>query len=291
MKKSESIKELASALVKFNAEMTSIAKDSKNPMFKQGNKIYTYTSLDALITATREPLGNAGLTVIQFPSSVNDEIGVVTIILHESGEFIESDILTMKAFKQAKGGDYYEAKDAQSAGGLITYLRRYSYLASLNLATGEDDNGNQASGLTPSNNASQHYNYNNNSNSNNSNNSSSSLSDKQIGRIWGLAKGNNINNDVVIKMINSFGVADAKQLNKNQYDELCTKLENGQVPASQGQLDSIKTLMVAKGVNKNKMQEIVLEVVKAKKGASELTSDEATGVINHLLTLKDVSIA
>ena len=36
------------------------------------------------------------------------------------------------------------------------------------------DNGNQASGLTPYNNASQHYNYNNNSNNNNSNNNTNS---------------------------------------------------------------------------------------------------------------------
>lgn len=290
IEKSESIVELSKALVKFNRTMTSIAKDSQNPMFRQGNKVYSYTSLDALITATREPLGDAGLTVIQFPVSVNEETGVVTMLLHESGEYIVSEPLTMKAFKQAKGGDYYEAKDAQSAGGLITYLRRYSYLAALNLATGEDDNGNQASGLTQDNNSSQHYNNNSNNNSNsNNNNNKTELSDKQVGRIFGIAKGKKIANEVVLKLIASYGVSEAKYLSKDQYDELCAKLENNQIPVTQEQLDAIKTLMKAKGIDKAKMQSIVKEVIGTVKPASELTLDEAVAVINSLLTLNDAA--
>ena len=130
MKQSESITKLSVALAKFNGEVSAIAKDAKNPFFKSD-----YVTLDKLILSTREILQKNGLSVLQFPSTEDNKIGVKTMLLHESGEFIESDLLYMIPSK---------ANDPQQAGSLITYLRRYSYQAILNLATGEDDDGNKA---------------------------------------------------------------------------------------------------------------------------------------------------
>ena len=139
MKQSESITKLSVALAKFNGEVSAIAKDAKNPFFKSD-----YVTLDKLILSTREILQKNGLSVLQFPSTEDNKIGVKTMLLHESGEFIESDLLYMIPSK---------ANDPQQAGSLITYLRRYSYQAILNLATGEDDDGNKASQGAPVNNA------------------------------------------------------------------------------------------------------------------------------------------
>ena len=129
MNRSESISKLAISLVKFNSEVSKIAKDAKNPFFKSN-----YVTLDKLIEATRPILQENGLVVMQSPLSKEDgSIGIQTLLIHESGEFIESEPIFMKPAK---------ANDPQQAGSIISYMRRYSYQAILNLNTGEDDDAN-----------------------------------------------------------------------------------------------------------------------------------------------------
>lgn len=142
MKMSESLANLGKGLAEFNGEVQKIAHDGKNPQFRS-----KYVTLDALIDATKPILQKHGLSVIQVPLSGEEgQIGVKSLLLHESGEFIESEPLYMKPMKMVKGGDYVEAPDAQAAGSTISYLRRYSYQAILNLSTGEDDDGESAVG-------------------------------------------------------------------------------------------------------------------------------------------------
>lgn len=128
--KSESIAKIASALVAFSGEVKSIAKDAANPHFRSA-----YTSLDHMIDETKPLLNKHGLTVMQFPGGDGEKITIRTMILHNSGEWIESEPLTLKAVKN----------DPQGAGSAITYGRRYSYAAALSLSLGEDDDGNAAS--------------------------------------------------------------------------------------------------------------------------------------------------
>ena len=133
MNRSESISKLAISLVKFNSEVSKIAKDAKNPFFKSN-----YVTLDKLIEATRPILQENGLVVMQSPLSKEDgSIGIQTLLIHESGEFIESEPIFMKPAK---------ANDPQQAGSIISYMRRYSYQAILNLNTGEDDDANKSTG-------------------------------------------------------------------------------------------------------------------------------------------------
>lgn len=54
--------------------------------------------------------------------------------MHNSGEWVETDPLTLKADKAT----------AQGAGSAITYGRRYALAAALGLASDEDDDGNGA---------------------------------------------------------------------------------------------------------------------------------------------------
>ena len=133
MNRSESISKLAVSLVKFNSEVSKIAKDASNPFFKSN-----YVTLDRLIEATRPILQENGLVVMQSPLSKEDgSIGIQTLLIHESGEFIESEPIFMKPAK---------ANDPQQAGSIISYMRRYSYQAILNLNTGEDDDANKSTG-------------------------------------------------------------------------------------------------------------------------------------------------
>lgn len=128
--KSETITKIAAALVAFHGEIRSISHDSENPHFRS-----QYTSLDHMIDETKPILFKHGLTVMQFPGGDGEKITIRTMILHSSGEWIESEPLTLKPVKL----------DPQGAGSAITYARRYSYAAALSLSLGDDDDGNAAS--------------------------------------------------------------------------------------------------------------------------------------------------
>lgn len=129
MNKSDTITELAKALVKFNSEVNKIAKDADNPFFKNN-----YATLDTIIDEIRPILSKYGLSIMQIPSGDGQNVTLKTLLLHESGEWLESDELTMKPVKN----------DPQAVGSCITYARRYSLAAFLSLNTGEDDDGNGA---------------------------------------------------------------------------------------------------------------------------------------------------
>lgn len=128
MERSESIKNLACALSKFQREAGKIKKGETNPFFKS-----RYASLANILDAIMEPLTSNGLSVSQFPSGEN---GLTTILMHDSGEFI-AETYFMKPVKN----------DPQSLGSSITYQRRYSLGAILGLNIDDDDDGNKASGL------------------------------------------------------------------------------------------------------------------------------------------------
>lgn len=125
MNASPSIKELATALAKFQGDMKSVKKDTANPFF--GSK---FAELSDIIDAVRKPLADNGLSFAQFPCAEN---GLRTILMHSSGEWVE-DAYAMRPV---------DAKP-QSVGSAITYMRRYALCAVLGIATTDDD-GNAAS--------------------------------------------------------------------------------------------------------------------------------------------------
>lgn len=126
MTKSESIKNLAGALIKFQTEVKAVKKDANNPFFKS-----KYADLASIIEAIREPLSKNELAFAQFPTGT---CGLTSILMHSSGEFIE-DTFTMVPVDNKP----------QTAGSAITYMRRYALGSMLGVATEEDDDGNAAS--------------------------------------------------------------------------------------------------------------------------------------------------
>ena len=127
MKTSESIKEIAGALVKAQAEIKAAIKDATNPFFKN-----RYADLASVIEAVRTPLNKAGICFLQPASSTPEGVAVETILIHTSGEWV-SETLTMPVNKQ----------DAQAFGSACTYGRRYG-LQSLCGVPSEDDDGERA---------------------------------------------------------------------------------------------------------------------------------------------------
>jgi len=127
MQKSESIKNIAQALIVFHVKVDTIKKDAKNPFFKS-----TYASLTNILDAINEPLIESGLAISQFPTGAD---GLTTILIHgESGEWISSTY-EMRPVKD----------DPQGRGSCITYQRRYALASVLSLNIDEDDDGNKAS--------------------------------------------------------------------------------------------------------------------------------------------------
>ena len=129
MNRSETISNLAKALTGFNAEVSKISKDANNPFFE--NK---YSTLDTIVEEIRPILQKHGLNILQMPSGDGEKVALTTMLLHDSGEYIESEQLLMKPVKN----------DPQAVGSCITYARRYSLASFLSLNTGEDDDGNLA---------------------------------------------------------------------------------------------------------------------------------------------------
>ena len=132
MNKSESIVKISKALVEFQKEVEQPFKNADNPFFKS-----KYVPLESVVDAITDIAPNHGLSFTQW--ALNDEsgrVGVATLLLHESGEFIEYDPVFMTA----------EKNTPQGAGSLITYLKRYTLSAIFGITSDQDDDGNQSSG-------------------------------------------------------------------------------------------------------------------------------------------------
>jgi len=126
METSQTIKALTTALLMFSVKVEKIKKSSDNPFFKS-----KYAALPDILDAIAIPLQESGLVLTQHP----DNEGLTTMLIHaDSGEWMRST------------GIMHPVKsDPQAIGSAITYQRRYSIGAILNLNIDEDDDGNKAS--------------------------------------------------------------------------------------------------------------------------------------------------
>ena len=132
MEKSESIKNIAAALITFQIKVSKVNKDATNPFFKS-----KYASLSNIQDAILIPLNESGLSYMQFPDGQH---GLTTIIMHESGEWLQSTY-TMRPVKD----------DPQGIGSSITYQKRYALAGALALNIDDDDDANTGTfgGKTP----------------------------------------------------------------------------------------------------------------------------------------------
>jgi len=131
MRSSDTLAAISPALVAAINAIEGVKKGANNPAFK-GTK---YATLEAVIEASHEHLAANKLAILQGPGMMQgNALTVTTRLIHESGEWIETDF----AIPLAK-------QDPQAAGSAITYARRYSLMAMLNMPAVDDD-GEQAMG-------------------------------------------------------------------------------------------------------------------------------------------------
>lgn len=128
MKTSSEIKSIMPAFIKAQADIGHAIKDAKNPHFKN-----QYATLESVIDASKTHLLKNKIILCQTLSTENV---LETTLLHESGEFISSEVKLILS-----------KQDMQQLGSAITYARRYAIASLLNMAQ-EDDDGNAASEKT-----------------------------------------------------------------------------------------------------------------------------------------------
>ncbi len=126
MEKSEDIKELAIALCMAQSKMPTAKKTTKG-------HYGTYTELSEIISISKQPLFDNGLSYCQLPMTDNELVGVETILMHKSGQWLSNKLL-MKPTRQ----------DPQAYGSVLSYAKRYSLQSILGISS-EDDDGQYSS--------------------------------------------------------------------------------------------------------------------------------------------------
>jgi len=130
MKTSESITNIAKALVSFDNAMPKVPKDKVNPHFKS-----KYASLSIMIEKATPILAANKLAIVQ---QIDGDC-MTTTLLHESGEFITATAAMPCA----------NPSNPQAMGSAITYARRYAYGSILSLDIDDDDDANAATQTAP----------------------------------------------------------------------------------------------------------------------------------------------
>jgi hypothetical protein len=127
------VDKVSAALVACQGALKPAEFDASNPFFKS-----RYASLGAVIAASREALAKHGLAILQRPTIVGDLVSVQTTIIHSSGQTLDGGTMSLTL----EGSD--RNSDAQIAGSILTYLKRYAWASVLGIYADSDDDGNSA---------------------------------------------------------------------------------------------------------------------------------------------------
>lgn len=128
MNRSESIAQLAAALAKAQAKMKNPHFDSVNPHFRS-----KFASLAAVREAVLPVLSAHGLSLSQWPVANGNYAGCVTLLAHDSGEWIEETFIIP-----------IDKANAHGYASAVTYAKRISMQSVAAVVGDEDDDGNGA---------------------------------------------------------------------------------------------------------------------------------------------------
>ena len=134
---SDNIDQIAAALSAVTGAMSDPAKDATGYGYK-------YAQLDSYLRIVRPLLAANGLALMQTPSSSADlmTVSVTAVLMHSSGQWIRSS-MTMRV--EPKKG----LSDAQCAGTVISYIRRYQVQSLFACASEDNDAARDRDDLAP----------------------------------------------------------------------------------------------------------------------------------------------
>lgn len=238
MKHSESTKEIFGALVKLQAKLKPAPMDKVNPFFNS-----PYASYESCRGSCQAEMAELGLAVLHFPAIVEGKPALECVLAHSSGEWVSETTLLNPT-----------KNDPQALGSAITYMKRYSFSALVGQVTGDDDDGNAATAPStqvvqkrtaapPA--AGQPAASRQNSPQRPANNiggavdrvlqnarpqgggGDKSPTEKQLNRMFAIATSKGVDDEQLhVLLSDKWGIASAKDLNRQQYDTFCNYLLN-----------------------------------------------------------------
>jgi hypothetical protein len=129
---------LYAALAKAQAAYPAIPKNRTVTIKPRDKSPYSfrYADLEGILSATRKPLSDNGLALVQYLNSDGKEASLFTQLVHADGGSITSVV------RLPSGSD----SDPKTFGGLVTYYRRYAACPMLGVAADDDldENGEGA---------------------------------------------------------------------------------------------------------------------------------------------------
>lgn len=168
-----------------------------------GTYEFSYTDLEGIFDTLKSVYKETQIAVLQTPKTFFQDgslvLSVETMLLHESGEWVKSEPLSVLA-----------SNNMQDLGGQITYMKRYSLSAISGISTEKDDDANGVSG--------NQVEYKNHPNK---------RSEAQVKRLFAIASSKKISAaDVKKAIMQDYNKTQAEDLTKEEYDELCNRLES-----------------------------------------------------------------
>ena len=191
MKQSEQINELAAALAKAQAVMPKAKMSGVNSRFadKATGKTGAYATLDDIRDAVKDTLTANGISYTQHPYAITGEVGVETMLIHSSGQFMRS-----------RFGVPAAQHNPQAYGSLLTYVRKFALAAAAGVSTQEDTDADEVSHEPPS----------------------PTISVKQVAKIQNLLAAKKIDEKRILKWKN---IQNLTQLRVTDFDAACEIIE------------------------------------------------------------------
>lgn len=199
------MQDLIKALAKARAEFAEVAKDKTNPHYRN-----RYASLDAILKAVSPALSDNGLAITQVGVATEQGQALKTILWHTSGQCLES-VMALPS-----------VADMQKLGSALTYARRYSISALLNISADEDDDGNSADSKPDANNAKPKA----------QSNGAGLISDAQKKRLFAIANEHGWETEAAKAMLAKMGFESTSKVTKAKYEEVCINLQNAELAKS-----------------------------------------------------------
>ncbi len=122
---SNELGELFSALAKAQGKINNALKDKINPFYKS-----SYADLASVWNCCREPLSTNGLAIVQFVEGNKEEMVLVTMLGHSSGQWMKSRLPL-----------FIGKKDSQGVAAAMTYAKRCALSAMVGVCADDDDDG------------------------------------------------------------------------------------------------------------------------------------------------------
>lgn len=141
VRRSATCAKIAAALCGAQSEIQNPTKNKQNPHLKNW-----YADITAVLGAVLPVFTKHKLAVTQLPCELDGEPALLTLVLHDSGEWLE----TVTKIRPVK-------TDPQSIGSAQSYARRYALQSVAGVAADDDDDGNAGSRPAAGNHAPQHH--------------------------------------------------------------------------------------------------------------------------------------